>query len=439
MNSLDFFLVPLYLIIILVTANFYKKNNYHKGPEFKYFNQGLIIKIFGALIAGIIYQFYYGGGDTFNFYIMTSAFYDTFKSDPASFFRLLFIESGDYSQYDLMPHIGKFYSWYYKEDSAFFVSKIGGVFSIFTFNSYALISIFFACFSYIGVWSLYRTFCKLFPKLYKTLAFTILFIPSVWFWGSGLFKDTVALGCVGLLTACIYKIFVERKISLITIILALISIYFIYIIKTYILISFIPALAIFIFSLWKSRIKYKFLRRITTPVILILTLVIAQQYISSLDSVDGTFKETFETIEQTQDWHTKISEQGRTYSRGSYDASITGIIQKMPLAVNVALFRPYIWEAQGALLLITALENLFILFYSVYILIVIRPLIVFNIISNHPILNLSLIFTIILGFIIGFTTYNFGALARYKIPLIPYYVSTLFIIKHIYDESRVNS
>ncbi len=81
MNSLDFFLVPLYLIIILVTE-LLQENNYHKGPEFKYFNQGLIIKIFRHTDCGIIYQFYYGGGDTFNFYIMTSAFYDTFKSDP---------------------------------------------------------------------------------------------------------------------------------------------------------------------------------------------------------------------------------------------------------------------------------------------------------------------------------------------------------------------
>jgi hypothetical protein len=42
----------------------------------------------------------------------------------------------------------------------------------------------------------------------------------------------------------------------------------------------------------------------------------------------------------------------------------------------------------------------------------------------------------ILAFIIGFTTYNFGALARYKIPLIPFYLSALVIIQHLHKEKK---
>ncbi len=44
-------------------------------------------------------------------------------------------------------------------------------------------------------------------------------------------------------------------------------------------------------------------------------------------------------------------------------------------------------------------------------------------------------FSIFLAFAIGISTSNFGSLVRYKIPAMPFYVASLFIINH-YNKLR---
>jgi hypothetical protein len=39
-----------------------------------------------------------------------------------------------------------------------------------------------------------------------------------------------------------------------------------------------------------------------------------------------------------------------------------------------------------------------------------------------------LVFSVIFAFAVGFTSFNFGALARYKIPFMPFYFIALFIL-----------
>ena len=42
----------------------------------------------------------------------------------------------------------------------------------------------------------------------------------------------------------------------------------------------------------------------------------------------------------------------------------------------------------------------------------------------------SLIFSIAFAFAVGVSTYNFGTLVRYKIPLLPFFVVALILIWH---------
>ncbi|HQZ41723.1 MAG TPA: hypothetical protein PK735_02445, partial [Flavobacteriales bacterium] len=44
---------------------------------------------------------------------------------------------------------------------------------------------------------------------------------------------------------------------------------------------------------------------------------------------------------------------------------------------------------------------------------------------------------LLFGFIVGVTTPNFGALVRFKIPLIPLYISALYLIKYLGQLKRV--
>ena len=45
-------------------------------------------------------------------------------------------------------------------------------------------------------------------------------------------------------------------------------------------------------------------------------------------------------------------------------------------------------------------------------------------------------FAMFFAFSVGFTAYNFGALVRYKIPCIPFFVAGLFILNFITEEEN---
>jgi hypothetical protein len=40
-----------------------------------------------------------------------------------------------------------------------------------------------------------------------------------------------------------------------------------------------------------------------------------------------------------------------------------------------------------------------------------------------------IVFAIIFAFSVGFTSYNFGSLSRYRIPLLPFYVGAILILR----------
>jgi hypothetical protein len=55
---------------------------------------------------------------------------------------------------------------------------------------------------------------------------------------------------------------------------------------------------------------------------------------------------------------------------------------------------------------------------------------------QEPIIVMFLVFSIVFAFAVGASTYNFGSLSRYKIPLFPFYLSAILILKKGYSEKQ---
>ena len=92
-----------------------------------------------------------------------------------------------------------------------------------------------------------------------------------------------------------------------------------------------------------------------------------------------------------------------------------GLIKVFPKAINVALFRPYVWEIRKPILLAAALEGVITLYLTVTLLFKAGFVRFFKLITDNPEVQFCLVFSIIFAFAVGFTSFNFGALARYKI------------------------
>jgi hypothetical protein len=136
------------------------------------------------------------------------------------------------------------------------------------------------------------------------------------------------------------------------------------------------------------------------------------------------------TAQDTQNWlvFSSMQQGGSYYSLGDIDYSTSGMLKIFPKAVNVALFRPYIWEAKKIMLIPAALEGIVSMFLTVQLLLKAGIFRILKMIAANPEVQFCLVFSIIFAFSVGFTSFNFGALARYKIPFMPFYYIALFIL-----------
>ncbi|MGJ3234467.1 hypothetical protein [Marivirga sp.] len=394
----------------------------------KYFFPALILKMLGAIGVGLIYQFYYGGGDTFSYYThgashIVEAFYDNFSAG----FKLLTADG----EFD--PETYKYSSkiWMYRDTTSYFVVRIAAVFGVLTYNSYAGVALFFAFFSFWGLWLMYQSFCNIYPELKLQFAIAIFFVPTVFFWGSGILKDTVTLGASGFLVYAFIQIFFERKKLVLNIILLLLSIYIITSIKLYIFLCLMPALILWYFFYRIGRIPSLVARVMVAP--FLLTIGVALAYFVALKAGEDNSRYALDQIAETAQvtaydiryWTGK--DAGSGYSLGELDGTFGSMIRLAPQAINVSLFRPYLWEVNNPLMLLSALEALFLLGLTIRLFYRNRFIHITQSIRS-PIILFCLIFAIIFAFGVGISTYNFGTLSRYRIVMVPFYLMAVFML-----------
>jgi hypothetical protein len=425
MTWIDLFIAPLYIYLLYICAYLIKPHVTDKKTA-KYFLPGFSVKIIGAIAVGLVYQFYYGGGDTFNFFNHNSIFFEAFLDSPKVWIKLIWMEN----RFD--PEIYHYTSRmrFITDPSSMLVVKIVSVFSLISFNSYLVISCFFATVSYSGLWNLYRTFYNLYPYLYKQLAACILFVPSVFFWGSGLLKDTITIGALGWAVYCVHQIFFIRKNIIINSAIFMISAYLIAGIKVYILLCLMPALIFWIFFKYNSKIKHPFLRFMAAPFILVASAFLCYLAIDKIG--EGTrygLDNMAETAKITAEWINYVSEKqgGAAYSLGDYDYSTDGMLRKALPAINVSLFRPYLWEVKNIVMLLASVESLFFLWFTLYVFYKRGFLGFFRTLRHDPTIVACLFFALSFSFAVGISTYNFGSLVRYKIPMMPFYLVAMVV------------
>ena len=109
---------------------------------------------------------------------------------------------------------------------------------------------------------------------------------------------------------------------------------------------------------------------------------------------------------------------GYRYDLGISDYSATGMLLASPLAITTAFFRPFIWEANSAFLIISGLEGTLLLLFAFRFFFLngnIMKHLAF--IRSQEFLVFSIVFVLLLGFFVGFTSGLFNVLVRFKAPL----------------------
>ena len=387
------------------------------------------MRILCALAVGFLYQFYYEGGDTFAYHTHGSRpLWEAIMESPADGLWLLF-QNGEYG-----AGIWKTASrvWYWNDPQSFFVIRLAAILDILTFSSYSATAVLFAVIAFSGGWMFFLTFYKRYPDMHRWIAFSVLFVPTVIFWGSGIFKDSITLAALGVATYTFHRIFIERKFEIGSVLLMALSFWVIFSIKKYILLCFLPAVLLWWVATHMSRISSPMLKIIVAPLTGMFAILLSYYAVQKVGEDDPRYQisRLAETAQITSydirfGWGARNGE-GSGYTLGELDGSWQSMLELAPQAIITALFRPYLWEVINPLMLLSSIESLALLLLTIYVMWKARWKLFSYV--DHPDVLFCLVFALVFAFAVGVSTFNFGTLSRYKIPMMPFYLLSLGII-----------
>lgn len=432
-SLVDFLYGPIAFMIIVIMARVRKYKMIKTNPEYKYYTKGLYVKLLGGLSLCLIYSLYYGGGDTVNYFSDGVCMMRLLFEDPTGFFVVM-RDGLDISNYFYFNE-DTGYPIYFRDAQTFFVVRIASVFVVLGAGSFIVTTLLFAYVSYSGIWRLYQLFIMEFPELKKQMAIAILFIPSVFFWGSGIMKDTITLSAIGYYSYSFYMLFIKREKITSSIFSIVISAYLILMIKPYIIFALLPGSLIWFVNRQLGTIQNSVIKFLMGP--FMFTVALGGGYLLLLNmgnllglySVDKVLERAVITYKDLKsDYY-----GGNTFDIGEFDATVPSMLSKAPAAINVALFRPYLWESRNIVMILSGVEGLILLFLTIRMIIKLRIIGIFPMLVKNHLLTFSLIFSLFFAFSVGISTSNFGSLVRYRIPALPFFVACLFIMQYFFE------
>lgn len=435
MELSDLFFGPFYLLLFYFLAFAVRPAVTNKYTK-RFFIPALTLKFVGAIGLGLIYQFYYSGGDTFNYFhhvkLINAAFFQSF----ATWIKLI-LDNGGSNDPALWPYTAGMF-WHQANSTEYLLARIAAVIGILCFTNYTAIALFFAIISFSGMWALYMTMAKIRPQVYKELAWTMFYVPSLFFWGSGLLKDSLCIGALGWLFYGFYRGTIQKQAVIKSLSIALLAAYILFYIKVYILLCFLPAALLWVFNENNARIKNATVRMLVKPIFFALGGIVAIYAATNLTKGDEKYDidKIGARSKITADYLYEVSQkqEGSGYNLGKQDGTLGGMAKLAPQAIATSLFRPFLWEAHNPVMLLSAIEATFFLFFTLRIFWRTGISTTLSLISQTPVLLMCFIFSLIFAASVGITSSNFGTLVRYKIPLIPFYLGSLYILQSIAAE-----
>lgn len=383
-----------------------------------------IIKATGALAFALIYVYYYQFGDTFLYFRGASVLGDSLFSDFGSFLKLIFSEGGNLSPelYDYSKSIQ-----YSNASEEWFMIKLLTPLTILSFHSYLVTTLLISTISFIGSWKLFEVLRDIIPRYEKLAFYASFLIPSTLFWGGGIMKDTFTLTAINLLIYFLYFSIYQRRMngwSAVWIVLTFLVVFWM---KAYIVLAFVPAFLLGMNSLFNERFKGSFLRYIIGGTLIMSSVGV----LTILPGVLSEYSDKYQ-VEQLQSrvrgfhtWHSDLG--GSSYNLGDVEYTVSGVLTKIPAALNVTFFRPYLWESSSIVVAVAALESFLMLMLFLWAIMKLRTRL-FKFLVDTPFILTLTVYCLIFGFVVGFTSYNFGALGRYKIPIFSLFAFLIFYL-----------
>lgn len=432
-NLVTFYDVPvaiLFLILGVIFFNYVRKRSPNVfGARSSVFFSAFFLHTFSSIFITLVYSFYYEGGDTTAYFNDARLLHKIFWYDPQTALDIFF--SSPKELLSNHPYIYRSFRFAAASDT-FMVVRFAFIIQFFSSPLFLPTALFFGYISFYASWKFYLLLCSNYPHLAKLLVVAIFFIPGVHVWGSGVFKDTLSMVLLYLILITLYQFI--KGLSARAVFKLLICIYLLFVIKIYILLTLFLGLFVFFVLHNTKRIRNIVLKALVFPLLIAIGVagffiaftIIGENSKRGIYSMDQILNRA-EIVAGYLDYVSQKSD-GSTYNLeiGSFTPQV--LARKIPAALNVTFFRPYLWEVKNPFMLAAAIESLAIFLFTLYVIVRVGVLKFLKKISASPLIFAILAYSFSFAFAIGITSSNFGTLMRYKIPIIPLYLIALILI-----------
>lgn len=421
-SSPDFLVFFIYALIGYALTRFIIFKNYDKG-FYTLVKVFFALKLIAAIVMSMLTVYYWKIGDAISYFDEGKNLIQLFKKDISNI-KFLFIPVEYYkSQLSIDNDLVRTVNGAGME-SSFMMSKLCAVFYPFAMGKYLLVNFFFCYLSIVGQLKLYIVLIKRYPHLKKVIALCILFMPTLLLYSSTIYKETLCYACIGFAFYNFHQI-IHKKNTGLNVFFLILNAFFILTVKYYIIVSFLVSIFFLLFFQFVGFMYRHSL--ITRSLVFFFLLILTALTVYNIHVFDPYVLSFVDTSNTFQQYYNNDFGETSSFEIGEIETTLSGLLKKMPIGFYTTYFRPHLWEVKKPIVLFSALESFFILAFTVFTLIK-NGKYILQLVRQDLFARLSMYYSIVLGIIIGLTTFNFGTLIRYKVPVVPFAWLFVFIL-----------
>ncbi len=413
----------------------------NSGMRFRTITFLFLLKIIAGVGLTLVYTYYYtdrSTSDIYKYFDDGKVVYNVLKEDPIAYLKL--VSGVGANDTTLLPYLDDTKNWHEQSadwlnlmsvkntnyfNSNRLVTRFNAMVMLFS-QGYIYVHVVFMCFlALLGSIGLYRALMAFYKEKENILLAIIFLLPAVLFWQSGVLKEGLLIFFTGLFIFHFFAFFQTK--DWVNAVCALLFFFFIVLCKYYVAVAMLPGIVAY---KWQGltggrNASYKFAY---TFIGIMLAVVIALYALPQYNPLNTLTDKRSEAIKSAI--FGEANELLFTDNVAPYPADVA---KKLPELVRITFFEPIKITAKPMIAL-ASFENVLVL--------VLVLLFIFkanNKLKNPAVFWFLLSYSLIILFIIAFTTPVTGGLVRYKTAGIPFLLIALLMLSNNKWVYRINT
>lgn len=418
---MSYFLLSAYLLVfclIIIKLPFFKSE--------RIATHWVVVIFLSKFLAGLVLWVLYAFGDTpriaadiFKYFDDGNVIFTALRENPVDYLKIISGIGADSAELDKYYHTCNFWlkSFNYGliNDNRL-VIRLNAIIRLCSMGNIHIHTLFMSFLSFIGFWNIYKVLENKIRVQAVGLVVALFYFPSVYFWTSGLLKESIFMFAFGIMFYQFNKI-ISGSLSVKRVVLFILSSILLLLSKFYIFLAAFPGL-LFLWLMQVSKKKNILTSFLLSHVLLFLLFWFSSHLIGlNLPKIVASKQNDFIAYAHS------LPKVGSLIDLSPLEPNFLSLVKNTPKALFNSMFRPTLLEVKNPLMLISALENTFIA------LLFILSILFYKKAKKDVFFWFSLSFVLILFILIGLTTPVLGALVRYKAPALPFLgIAFLYLI-----------